>query len=126
MEIARTSCPSGSETIRRSTTAGVQGINPVCEDARILGGALIQSQHDLLSTTNIISPHHSAFQNDRNDRHTKENTCFCGCEAEPFARCIGGRFEVRFSLRFFYLRFATRAEYNPPVSSKGVPRGHML
>jgi hypothetical protein len=34
---ARTSCGSGSETIRRSTTATVQGIGPFCEDGRILG-----------------------------------------------------------------------------------------
>jgi len=35
-EKARTSCGSGRETVRRSTTATVQGISPFCEDGRIL------------------------------------------------------------------------------------------
>ncbi len=50
---ARTSCRSGSETFRRSTTAGVQGIRPICEDGRILGTPVIRSQHASLSRANI-------------------------------------------------------------------------
>ncbi len=50
---ARTSCRSGSETVRRSTTASVQGIGPACEEARILCTTGITSQHDSLSRANI-------------------------------------------------------------------------
>jgi hypothetical protein len=43
-EKARASCRSGSETIRRSTTATVQGISPFCYDGRILGSCAIGCQ----------------------------------------------------------------------------------
>ncbi|ACQ95288.1 hypothetical protein GBP346_A0216 [Burkholderia pseudomallei MSHR346] len=35
-ERARTSCRSGEETARKSTTASVQGVCPICGDGRIL------------------------------------------------------------------------------------------
>jgi hypothetical protein len=41
---ARTSCRSGSKPVRRSTTAGVQGISPACEDFWILGATQSGSQ----------------------------------------------------------------------------------
>ena len=44
---ARTSCRSGSETtIRRTTTAGVQGISPIYQDGRIVSNQSAGSQPD--------------------------------------------------------------------------------
>src|ERR1700722_5659770 len=51
---ARTSCLSGREKLRRSTTTTVQGISPVCYDARILGVRQMSSQPHLLSRAEIV------------------------------------------------------------------------
>jgi hypothetical protein len=59
---ARASCRSGGErmrssirgSIRRSTTAGVQGVSPFREDGRILGTARITRQPVFYAATRII------------------------------------------------------------------------
>jgi hypothetical protein len=49
---ARASCLSGDETLQGSTTTGVQGVSPICENRRILCTGRVESQPNILPQSN--------------------------------------------------------------------------
>ena len=67
-----------------------------------------------------------SFRSDRKDRGMKGADAAVDRATAGADDALASKFGVRSLLCDFYLRFYKCAEYNPPVSAKGVPRGHML
>jgi len=116
---ARTSCRSGSETIRRSTTAGVQGTSPIYQEARILSTQSTGSQHARLRNAELTQPSSKSVStatplSERQQRKARESTQN-GLVSGPATLIKGCRSALRSAISF--TRFLLAVLRGPRIQS---------